>query len=241
MSSIRNDGTASGLIITTGLSAIDVNAFTFATWVKASTNQSQPHVLDLRWTSTPTGYCVLLLHCVTDNVAFSAVVNDGANLGLSTAYEVPGIDRWFYVGLTLGAAGAGNAKLLMWNDEGTLIQSNTQTQLDFTFSTPPDHLGMLYQVAFNNNGLDGLVKYPRIWSTPLSQVEIEAEQFSPTPVKTSGLWGAWKFNGESDINDYSGNGHHWSPSGGSGLSTDADEPPVTEALNIPGYCIYVLP
>lgn len=188
---------------------------------------------------------VLFAHESGNNVDFDPLLNDQINLSnVDTGYQIPGINLWWYVAVTGATAGVGGLHVILFNAGGSLVVNNSTTIPNYTGNPTMSTLGMFYQIGEVGDGVKALAKYPRIWSAALSQAEVAAEQFSHTPVRTSNLWGAWVFNGESDINDVSGNAHHWSPSGSTGLSTDADEPPVTApsvSNSVPGRRIYILP
>jgi len=49
--------------------------------------------------------------------------------------------------------------------------------------------------------LNGALAFVRIWSTELTQAEIESEWASVTPVKTSGLHSVWRFIDKTDLTD----------------------------------------
>lgn len=70
---------------------------------------------------------------------------------------------------------------------------------------------------------NGRLAYVRIWTTELSQAQIEAEWASTTPVVTSGLWADWPLTDSTDLTDHSGNGRNLS-AGSTAVSTEADPP-----------------
>jgi hypothetical protein len=228
VSSIKNDGTASGLIITSDLAGVsNWNALTIGMWMKMSTEKSAAHILDMRQNSTAEQF-VIFGHDSTNNIAHELFINDqlGGITSAGSLYEVGAEGLWQYVAIVCGAAGAGNAHVYEWDSSGTLLQHQTGTMVNYAAVPTTSHLALFYEVAFNSSGFPGSIKFPRIWSAALTEAELRQEIFSPTPKRTANLWGAWTFDGESDTADVSGNGHDWSPSGGSGLSTDADEPPM---------------
>jgi hypothetical protein len=70
---------------------------------------------------------------------------------------------------------------------------------------------------------NGRLAYVRIWTTELTQTQIEAEWASATPVITSGLWASWPLTDSTDLTDHSGNGRHLT-AGTTAVSTEADPP-----------------
>jgi hypothetical protein len=70
---------------------------------------------------------------------------------------------------------------------------------------------------------NGRLAYVRVWTAELTQVEIEAEWASATPVVTSGLWADWPLTDATDLTDHSGNGRNLS-AGSTAVSTEADPP-----------------
>lgn len=71
---------------------------------------------------------------------------------------------------------------------------------------------------------NGRLSYVRVWSAVLSQVEIEAEWASTTPVRTSDLWADWPLEAHTDLTDHSGHGRHLVA--GSTSTTTEDGPPL---------------
>jgi len=53
----------------------------------------------------------------------------------------------------------------------------------------------------NTEWFNGRLAYVRVWSSVLTQAEIEAEWASVTPVKTSELWANWPLSDASDLTD----------------------------------------
>lgn len=80
--------------------------------------------------------------------------------------------------------------------------------------------------ASTDEGLDGRLAYVRVWSTALSQAQIEAEWASTTPVVTSGLWADWPLTVHTDLTDHSGNGRNL-VAGSTSTTTEADPPVAT--------------
>src|SRR5690606_11856428 len=74
--------------------------------------------------------------------------------------------------------------------------------------------------------LDGSACCVRVWNAALDGSELLAESNSATPVRSSGLQGAWRRETSSDLNDTSGNARHFTAGGT--LATDSDEPESIE-------------
>jgi hypothetical protein len=70
---------------------------------------------------------------------------------------------------------------------------------------------------------NGRLRYVRVWSTQLTQAQIEAEWASPTPVVTANLWADWRLADASDLADHSGNGRDL-VAGSTAVSTEDDPP-----------------
>lgn len=70
---------------------------------------------------------------------------------------------------------------------------------------------------------NGRLAYVRVWTAELTQVQIEAEWASSTPVITSGLWASWPLTDSTDLTDHSGNGRNLT-AGTTAVSTEADPP-----------------
>lgn len=75
---------------------------------------------------------------------------------------------------------------------------------------------------------NGRLSYLRIWSTVLTQSEIETEWASPTPVRTSLLFADYPLLSASDLTDHSGNSRHLS-AGTTAVTTEGD-PPVNTTV-----------
>lgn len=73
---------------------------------------------------------------------------------------------------------------------------------------------------------DGELAQVRIWSTELSQAQIEAEWASPTPVITSNGYANWPLANATDLTDTIAARTLTTPNG-AGQTTGADEPPNT--------------
>lgn len=70
---------------------------------------------------------------------------------------------------------------------------------------------------------NGRLAYVRVWTAELTQVEIEAEWASTTPVVTASLWADWPLTDSTDLTDHSGGGRNLS-AGTTAVSTEADPP-----------------
>lgn len=84
---------------------------------------------------------------------------------------------------------------------------------------------------------NGRLAYLRIWSTVLTQAEIETEWASPTPVHTSLLFADYPLLLASDLTDHSGNARHL-VAGSTAVTTEGDPPvnttiPATLAATMP--------
>lgn len=75
---------------------------------------------------------------------------------------------------------------------------------------------------------NGRLAHVRIWSTVLTQSEIEAEWASATHVRTSLIFAAYPLPDAGDLLDYSGNGRHLSA--GSTSVTTEDGPPINTTV-----------
>lgn len=75
---------------------------------------------------------------------------------------------------------------------------------------------------------NGRLAYMRLWSTVLTQAEIEAEWASTTPVRTSLLFAAYPMPDASDLLDHSGNSRHLTA--GSTAVTTEDGPALTTVV-----------
>jgi hypothetical protein len=62
--------------------------------------------------------------------------------------------------------------------------------------------------ADDTEWLNGRLYQVRIWSTALSQAQIQAEWDAASPVVTSGLVASWPLSSADDLTDQSGNGRH---------------------------------
>lgn len=79
--------------------------------------------------------------------------------------------------------------------------------------------------ADSSEPFNGRLAYVRVWTTELSQSQIEAEWASTTPVVTSNLWADWPLTDSTDLTDHSGNGRNLS-AGSTAVSTE-DNPPLS--------------
>lgn len=79
-------------------------------------------------------------------------------------------------------------------------------------------------VADGSEEFNGRLAYVRLFSTRLSQVQVETEWTSTVPVATGSLFADWPLATASDLTDHSGNGRHLVA--GSTAVTTEDGPPV---------------
>lgn len=87
--------------------------------------------------------------------------------------------------------------------------------------------GLTFGARAHNDGdesFNGRLAYWRLWTSVLSQAQLEAEWLSTTPVVTANLWADWPLATAADLTDHSGNGRHLSP--GSTAVTTEDGPPL---------------
>lgn len=77
--------------------------------------------------------------------------------------------------------------------------------------------------ADSSESFDGRLAYVRVWTAELTQVQIEAEWASATPVVTASLWADWPLTDSTDLTDHSGNARNLS-AGTTAVSTEADPP-----------------
>ena len=85
--------------------------------------------------------------------------------------------------------------------------------------------GNYFTVGAHNDGslpYDASFCHARLWTADVSNAEILLEIASATPVRTSGLYLAWKLDDASDTSDQSGNGR--APSFTGAVATDAASP-----------------
>jgi hypothetical protein len=110
--------------------------------------------------------------------------------------------NWYRVGYTLtGTSG----KLYMIGATGTTVlytatitPGGTPTGCTFGARSPTDA----------TEYCDMRLSQARIWSSVLTQAQIEAEWASTTPVVTAALFANWPLTVATDLTDHSGNVHH---------------------------------
>lgn len=96
-----------------------------------------------------------------------------------------------------------------------------------TVSGAASPTGLTFGARAHNNGdesFNGRLAYWRLWTTVLSQAQVEAEWLSTTPVVTSNLWADWPLASAADLTDHSGNGRDLTA--GSTAVTTEDGPPL---------------
>lgn len=87
--------------------------------------------------------------------------------------------------------------------------------------------GLTFGARAHNDGdesFNGRLAYWRLWTSVLSQAQIEAEWLSTTPVVTANLWADWPLETAADLTDHSGNGRNLTA--GSTAVTTEDGPPL---------------
>ena len=77
--------------------------------------------------------------------------------------------------------------------------------------------------ADSSEPFNGRLAYVRVWTAELTQVQIEAEWASTTPVVTANLWANWPLTDSTDLTDHSGGGRNLT-AGTTAVSTEADPP-----------------
>ncbi|MGW4670080.1 LamG-like jellyroll fold domain-containing protein [Streptomyces sp. NPDC004324] len=77
--------------------------------------------------------------------------------------------------------------------------------------------------ADSSEWFNGRLAYVRVWTAELSQVQIESEWASATPVRTANLWADWPLTNSADLTDHSGAGRNLT-AGTTAVSTEADPP-----------------
>jgi hypothetical protein len=129
----------------------------------------------------------------------------------------PAVDTWAYFAFSHN--GAANPTGYWWLADGTFQSSQIATfSSSFDTETATDMV-----VGNRSSQYDlahvGKYAYWKVWNAALTQAEFEAEQFSPTFVRTANA-----NTGFADsATDISGNGRDWILGG---IGTDADTPPV---------------
>jgi hypothetical protein len=126
--------------------------------------------------------------------------------GNTTFSPVPGTGAWFYLAATRTSAPATAAYI--GTNPGVLIAGAPSGNLPAIGSTWQFILANALGVG---NQLLGRAAFCRAWTAALTVDELEAEMQSATAVRTSGLWADWPF--ESNANDISGAGRHWTVTG----------------------------
>lgn len=185
----------------------------------------------LGWTyvevNTGTNATYARVHAASGASTTATIATDGgapagpgyftAGGSITSSTQAP-VGQWRHVAVTcLGTNGSlyvatvGGATDV---DTGTVsgVASPTGLTLGGRSSTVPDEF------------LNGRLAYWRMWSTQLTQVQIEAERVSTVPVVTTDLWADWPLGTADDLTDHSGNGRHFSA--GTTAVTTADGPPL---------------
>lgn len=86
--------------------------------------------------------------------------------------------------------------------------------------------------ADTNEWFDGRCAYFRVWSSVLSQAQIETEWASTVPATAAGLWADWPLATAADLTDHSGNGRDL-VAGSTAVTTEPGPPlPWTSMPNL---------
>lgn len=100
---------------------------------------------------------------------------------------------------------------------------------EFAFGNPTTHLLDTNTFYIGADGFGdpwvGSLAAIKVWNAVLTQTELTAEAAKYAPVRTAGLWGAYKFNNGPQTTDDSGNGRTLTQVGAPTL--DASGPPIT--------------
>lgn len=174
---------------------------------------------------------------------WSAALGTRVNLATSANGETPGL---FSAGNTGGVNSPMSLVVNTWRAVGCSITGTTGDIFcaDATLSTVQTASGTVSggSVAggFTFGGRDtsdatewfnGRIAYPRLWSTTMTQAEMLTEWASTTPVRSSGLWGAYALSGVGDLADVSGNARHLTA--GSTAVTTETGPPIDSPAALP--------
>lgn len=113
-------------------------------------------------------------------------------------------------GIVYGAAGAGGATDVV---SGAVAGAADPTGIALGGRSPAD----------GAEWFNGRLAYVRVWSSVLTQTQIEAEWASTTPLVTGGLWAHWPLVAHTDLTDHSGSGRNLT-AGSTATTTEADPP-----------------
>lgn len=189
-------------------------AITVTAWAYVVNNTANPATFFRLWNAA-------VSTTITCAINSAGVVNPGyytaggqafisTSLSLGTWYRIAvtcaGTSGKFY--LAAGTAGATSV------GTGTVAGAATPTGITVGGRAPSDA----------SEWFDGRMANIKVWSTELSQSQIEVEWSFPTPVVASGSWAVWPLTGAADLADHSGNGRDL-VAGASAVTTE-DGPPI---------------
>ena len=191
-------------------------AITATGWVYISTSTGNPTTFFRLWNAG--GSTVATVACNSAGVVNPGYFTAGGQAFISTSLSVgawyriaitcTGTSGIFYLAPAVGATTSGS---------GTVAGGATPTGITVGGRGPSDA----------SESFDGREAYVRVWSSVLTQAEIEAEWASVTPVITSGLVADWPLLVHTDLTDHSGNGRDL-VAGATAVTTEAD-PPIAPA------------
>jgi hypothetical protein len=201
---VRFDAAADSLSRTAaGIVAADANAFTLCGWFKRKVDTGAfATLIYMNIASDPQGSVETWLE--TDSAGDNILGSEngsGVAESLMTTGQVLTIDTWFFVAYQR----TDTARATYWGTEsgGTLVKtSNADTRV---VTTDADALWIGNDVFTEN--FNGEAAYCRLWSTNLSDSELDSEWRSTTPVKSANLRGDWRLAAAASAGtDSSGNG-----------------------------------
>ncbi|HET9144161.1 hypothetical protein [Actinophytocola sp.] len=165
---------------------------------------------------------------------WSSVFGTRVNMATATNGETPAL---FSAGNTGGVVAPLSLVVDTWRAVGCAISGTTGTiriapaDLSAALSASGTVSGGATAAGFTLGGRDtgdstewfnGRIAYPRVWAGLLDGAEMLTEWASLTPVRGSGLWGAWELPSLADV---SGNGRNLT-AGTTPLTAEAG-PPIT--------------
>lgn len=211
----RFDAATDRISYTGGTAAPDTTTgMSFTCWAHLSVDRDDFSTI-VRFYSAAFGTRVTF--CTASNGITPALYSPGNTAGvLSTAVFTPG--NWLALGIsitgTTGTIYTANATLTTTTNQSGTVSGGSATQ-GFTLGgrDPNDA----------TEWWNGRIKYPRVWSTTMTLAEAQSEWASPTPVRTSNLWGAWVLSGPGDLSDTSGNGRNLT-AGSTAVTAEAGPP-----------------
>lgn len=222
--SIRFD-TSTDRITWTGTAPTPSSGITILFWAYVSTDLNANSTY-MRLHTSSGGTTVVTLATNTDGTTPSCFTVGGTVVGPTN----PGAATWARVAYTITGT---TAKVYTALTDTGATNSTTGTAGSSASTAPLSG----YTVGGRSSSdaserFDGRIAYLRVWSTVLTQSEIETEWMSATPVRTSLLFADYPLETASDLTDHSGNGRHLS-AGTSPVTSEADPPlpaPITGTL-----------